>query len=67
MTQMTNDQIRQNVRGRYQKIAVKKVDAASSCCSPADSCCDTPTDFDAISTKLGYSSEDLTAVPEGAI
>lgn len=24
MTQMTNDQIRQNVRGRYQKIAVKK-------------------------------------------
>ncbi|UQZ32757.1 arsenite S-adenosylmethyltransferase [Paenibacillus sp. PK3_47] len=66
MNKLTNDQIRQNVRGRYQKIAVKKVEAASSCCSPADSCCDSPADFDAISAKLGYSSEDLAAAPEGA-
>ncbi|QQZ59013.1 arsenite methyltransferase [Paenibacillus sonchi] len=66
MSRLTNDQIRQNVRGRYQKIAVKKVEAASSCCAPADSCCDSPADFDAISAKLGYSSEDLAAAPEGA-
>ncbi|WP_379139750.1 arsenite methyltransferase [Paenibacillus sp. sgz500992] len=66
MTQMTNDQIRQNVRGRYQKIAVKKVEAASSCCTPAESCCDSPSDFDAISAKMGYSSEELAAAPEGA-
>ncbi|MBT2292912.1 arsenite methyltransferase [Paenibacillus albidus] len=66
MNKLTNDQIRQNVRGRYQKIAVKKVEAASSCCAPADSCCDSPADFDAISAKLGYSSEDLAAAPEGA-
>ncbi|MEK5237448.1 arsenite methyltransferase [Paenibacillus sp. FSL L8-0470] len=66
MTQITNDQIRQNVRGRYQKIAVKKVEAASSCCTPADSCCDSPSDFDAISAKMGYSSEELAAAPEGA-
>ncbi|MEK5357924.1 arsenite methyltransferase [Paenibacillus sp. FSL L8-0709] len=67
MSKLTNDQIRQNVRGRYQKIAVKKVEAASSCCPPSDSsCCDNPSDFDAISAKLGYSSEDLAAAPEGA-
>ncbi|QUL52205.1 arsenite methyltransferase [Paenibacillus tritici] len=59
MSKLTNDQIRQNVRGRYQKIAVKKVEAASSCC-------DSPAEFDAISAKLGYSSEDLSAAPEGA-
>ncbi len=66
MSKLTNDQIGQNVRGRYQKIAVKKFEAASSCCAPADSCCDSPSDFDAISAKLGYSSEDLAAAPEGA-
>ncbi|KWX73106.1 arsenite methyltransferase [Paenibacillus jilunlii] len=66
MSKLTNDQIRQNVRGHYRKIAVKKVEAASSCCAPADSCCDSPAGFDAISAKLGYSSEDLAAAPEGA-
>lgn len=67
MSKLTNDQIRQNVRGRYQKIAVTKIEASSACCTPADSsCCDSPADFDAISAKLGYSSEDLAAAPEGA-
>lgn len=67
MSKLTNDQIRQNVRGRYQKIAVKQVEASSSCCTPADSsCCNSPADFDAISAKLGYSSSDLAAAPEGA-
>lgn len=66
MNKPNSDQIRQNVRGRYQKIAVKKVEAASSCCSTADSCCDTPTDYDAISARMGYSSEDLAAAPKGA-
>ncbi|WP_342562268.1 arsenite methyltransferase [Paenibacillus sp. FSL R7-0345] len=59
MTKLTNDQIRQNVRGRYQKVAVRKSEASSSCC-------DSPADFEAISAKLGYSSSDLSAVPEGA-
>ncbi|MFC6650732.1 arsenite methyltransferase [Paenibacillus rhizoplanae] len=67
MSKLTHDQIRQNVRGRYQKIAVKKVEAPSSCCAPSESsCCDSPSDYDAISAKLGYSSGDLAAVPEGA-
>lgn len=64
MENLTNDQIRQNVRNRYQQIAVKEVDSGS-CCQPT-SCCDTPSDFDAISSKLGYSNDELTAVPEGA-
>lgn len=64
MENLTNDQIRQNVRNRYQQIAVKEVDSGS-CCQPT-SCCDTPLDFDAVSSKLGYSNDELTAVPEGA-
>lgn len=64
MQKPTNDEIRQNVRNRYQQIAVKEV-GSSSCCQP-DSCCETPSDFDTISLKLGYSNEELTAVPEGA-
>lgn len=65
MSESTKDQIRQNVRARYQKIAVKPAKLSSSCCS-TDSCCDTPADFNEISAKLGYSSEELHAVPEGA-
>ncbi|AIQ12917.1 arsenite methyltransferase [Paenibacillus durus] len=71
MTNLTNDQIRQNVRSRYQQIAVRKIGSSSSCCSTESpnstaSCCDNPTDFNAISSKLGYSMEELAAVPEGA-
>ncbi|QWU13724.1 Ubiquinone/menaquinone biosynthesis C-methylase UbiE [Paenibacillus sophorae] len=71
MTKLTNDQIRQNVRSRYQQFAVRKIESSSSCCSAENSissasCCDTPTDFNVISNKLGYSMEELAAVPEGA-
>ncbi|AIQ71140.1 arsenite methyltransferase [Paenibacillus graminis] len=59
MTKLSNDQIRQNVRGRYSQIAVKNVTSASSCCN-------SPSDFDSISAKLGYSSSELAAAPEGA-
>ncbi|WP_025691144.1 arsenite methyltransferase [Paenibacillus zanthoxyli] len=71
MTKLTNDQIRQNVRTRYQRFAVQKIESSSSCCSSERSnssaeCCDTPTDFNAISEKLGYSTDELATVPEGA-
>lgn len=68
MNKLTNDQIRQNVRGRYQQIAVQQVSTnpTRSYTEDSASCCSTPTDFNAISTKLGYSNEELTAVPEGA-
>lgn len=54
MTKLTNDQIRQNVRGCYQKIAVRNVETSSpSRTSAVSSCCDSPSDFSAISAKLG--------------
>ncbi|MDT3426255.1 SAM-dependent methyltransferase [Paenibacillus forsythiae] len=71
MTKLTNDHIRQNVRTRYKQIAVRTNGSSSSCCSAESSnssasCCDTPLDFNAISQKLGYSTDELAAVPEGA-
>ncbi|WP_054943879.1 arsenite methyltransferase [Paenibacillus ihuae] len=66
MPQLTNDQILQNVRSRYQKIAMKNGGSAASCCAPSESCCDSPADFDSVSAKLGYSSRELAAAPEGA-
>jgi arsenite methyltransferase len=68
MNQVSNDQIRQNVRSRYKEIALQPVED-SSCCVPtsaSSSCCDSPVDYADVSAKLGYSSEELTAVPDGA-
>ncbi|MFT8928406.1 MAG: arsenite methyltransferase [Sporolactobacillus sp.] len=63
--ELSKDQIRQNVRQRYQQIALE-VTPSSSCCSSGGSCCSTSADHDSISAKLGYSAEELAAVPEGA-
>lgn len=62
MNQVKNDQIRQKVRSRYKEIALQEMEAGS-CCSPASSCCGSAKDD---SSQLGYSSEELNAVPEGA-
>jgi SAM-dependent methyltransferase len=62
MNQVANDQIRQNVRSRYREIAVQGA-GSGSCCSPASSCCGSVND---VSLQLGYSSEELSAVPDGA-
>ncbi|MNB86263.1 putative methyltransferase YcgJ [compost metagenome] len=61
MSKASHDEIRQNVRARYQKIAVKPNSPRTT-----SSCCDSPADFDQISAKLGYSTDELTAVPDGA-
>lgn len=71
MTKLTHDEIRQNVRQRYRQVAVQQVSepstTESSCCSPNTAgCCSTPTDFKDISASLGYSGEELNAVPDGA-
>jgi Methylase involved in ubiquinone/menaquinone biosynthesis len=64
---ISNDQIRQNVRQRYSQIALKAVNTTDSCsCSGGVGCCDTPAERDHISEKLGYSAEELAAVPKGA-
>ncbi|MBC8078811.1 MAG: arsenite methyltransferase [Gorillibacterium sp.] len=69
MTKLTNDQIRQNVRNRYKQIVLN--DTGDSCCPTSNpshnenNCCSTPSDFD-ISAQIGYSADELNAVPAGA-
>lgn len=64
MNQVSNDQIRQNVRNRYKEIALQDVRAGSYCTpAPSNDCCGSIAD---VSAKMGYSSEELTAVPDGA-
>lgn len=69
MTKLSNDEIRQNVRSRYKQVAIQEANI-DSCCQTdnkqAKSCCSTPSDFNSISSKLGYSNDELNAVPEGA-
>jgi len=59
-----NDTLRDAVRDRYGEIAR----SGGGCCGPASSCCGgaatAPLAVD--STRLGYSREELAAVPEGA-
>ena len=64
---MTTDTIKDMVRARYGDIAAR---ADSSCCAPAatTSCC-APAAAPDLNTKardIGYSDEELAAVPEGA-
>jgi len=59
------EKIRDAVRQRYGEIA--KAEVIFSGCSPQGACCGTaPPPLDAHSMALGYSSEELAAVPEGA-
>jgi SAM-dependent methyltransferase len=64
---MATDVIKEMVRARYGTIAAQ---AETSCCAPArTSCCgETPPvlDLDAKARGIGYSDEELAAVPEGA-
>ena len=71
MSRTADDAVRAAVRETYSRIA--ESDSAGSdgggCCSPsapsAASCCDSsPTQLD--STLLGYTDDDLAAVPDGA-
>ncbi|SFM47133.1 Ubiquinone/menaquinone biosynthesis C-methylase UbiE [Paenibacillus sp. 1_12] len=59
MNQVSNDQIRQNVRNRYKEIALQPMNTGSSCCEK-------PVNYKDVSVRLGYSNEELTIVPEGA-
>jgi len=52
------------VRAGYAKIAQ---DTAAGCCSPGVSCCGSaPPDADKLARELGYTVEELKALPEGA-
>ncbi|MCL1631956.1 arsenite methyltransferase [Sporolactobacillus sp. CPB3-1] len=63
---LTNDQIRQNVRNRYKKIALQDVSASSCGCSSEVGCCEMRADHNHVARQLGYSAEELDAIPEGA-
>lgn len=61
MTTTSNDQIRQAVRESYGQIA----ETSTGCC---DTTCCTPAapQPQLLSLQLGYTADDLIAVPEGA-
>ena len=64
---MTTDTIKDMVRARYGDIAAR---ADSSCCAPAatTACCAPAAapDLNAKARDIGYSDDELAAVPEGA-
>ncbi len=64
---MKKEEIKKTVREQYGKIA-----QTNSCCGPATTCCGPPVSCcgDAptldLSKNIGYTEEDLKAIPEGA-
>jgi arsenite methyltransferase len=59
---MKQEEIKKAVRDRYGMIAKK----AATCCSPLTSCCGSENSLEKIGKGIGYSTEDMNAVPEGA-
>src|SRR4030042_1662311 len=59
---MKKEEVRKVVREGYAKVAK----GGSSCCAPSDSCCGAATIAEDISKKIGYSTEELKSVPDGA-
>ena len=59
---MDKEEIKKVVREGYGKIAEQD----SSCCSPGKSCCGGTDSAQDISRRIGYTEEELKAVPEGA-
>ena len=53
------------VRSGYAKVATGQ---SGSCCGPASSCCGggKPADAEQLARVIGYSDDDLKALPEGA-
>jgi arsenite methyltransferase len=60
--EMKEEETRKIVREGYAKIAKQE----SSCCAPVTSCCGGTDRTQEISKKMGYTEEELKAVPEGA-
>ncbi|MGM9987582.1 MAG: arsenite methyltransferase [Bacillaceae bacterium] len=67
MSDINKDQIRDNVRDNYKKIALKVIDN-TGCCAP--SCCSPDANqtisVEEISQKMGYTVEELQNIPDGA-
>lgn len=59
-----SEKVRQMVREGYAEIAQ---DTSQGCCSPGVSCCGSaPADADKLARELGYTVEELKALPDGA-
>ena len=61
--------VRKTVREGYGRIARERESCCSSetsCCGPVASCCGGPTSAEELSRRIGYSDEEMDAVPEGA-
>ena len=61
------DEVRQNVRNSYREVA--QANDSGDCCGEQTSCCGVSSDAainTLVSTRLGYSKDDLANVPEGA-
>ena len=56
------EETRRVVRKGYAKIAKQR----SSCCGPTSSCCGATDPIQDISKKIGYTEQDMKAVPDGA-
>jgi arsenite methyltransferase len=58
-----SEAVRQKVREGYSKIA----GSGGSCCGPTPTCCgSTPVASEDLAKHMGYSSEELAALPDGA-
>lgn len=67
MSTTADDAVRAAVRETYSQIAGSDSAGSGECCSPsASSCCDSSSPAQLDSTLLGYSDDDLAAVPDGA-
>ena len=59
---MRKEEIKKVVREGYARIAKQD----SPCCAPTNSCCASTDLAKDITKKIGYTEEELKAVPEGA-
>ena len=67
MSQAKHDEIRQTVRSAYAEVA--EASNSGSACGESSSCCGVSDDVQInslISTRMGYSQQDLDSVPDGA-
>jgi arsenite methyltransferase len=64
LTDEQTDSVRKLVREGYTKIAQE---TSAGCCAPGVSCCgSTPQEADKLARELGYTVEELQALPDGA-
>ncbi len=65
MTETNKDKVRNNVRDTYADIVTIASSTDDCGCAPTSACCG-PTETEAKSQYIGYSAEELKALPEGA-